>query len=55
MSEALPPKERIKILQARIRNLNRGAGDYEIDGRIQAINAAKKALERAERDLSNAH
>jgi citrate lyase gamma subunit len=55
MSEILPPKERIKILTARIRNLNKGAGDYEIDARIQAITAARKALERAERDLAHVH
>lgn len=53
MTEELPAMERVSILRQRIANLNKGSGDYDLDGRIQAINAARSALDRAERELAN--
>lgn len=51
MVELLRARERIKILTARIYNLNKGYGDYTLDDRIAAINSSRKALAIAEREL----
>lgn len=53
MNEELSASERVSILRQRIANLNRGSGEYDLDGRILAINGARTALERAERDLAH--
>lgn len=47
----LHPSEIVSILTKRIANLNRGSGDYGLAGRVQAIQAARRALDKAEREI----
>jgi hypothetical protein len=50
MSEALSPKERVKILSGRLKNLKRGNGTFGRGGRERAIQQCEKSLANAVAD-----
>lgn len=53
MADKLPAAERIRILTGRIANLNKGSGDYDMEGRLLALRKAKVALDDAKSEQHN--
>lgn len=50
--DKLPPSERIAVLTKRIQNLNH-ATTLDVEFRVKEIDRARKALEKAQRELGH--
>lgn len=50
MDEKLPKDERIRILRGRLKNLEKGSGDFDPGNRVKVIERTRRHLAEARED-----